>query len=97
MNRYLVVMMPAAVAQSAAIDDWWRSNRDDPDLFLRELEAALEALETWPSALGSRYRRARRVLLRKTRYHVYYVVDDVRRLVEIRAVWHAVRGNGPVL
>jgi plasmid stabilization system protein ParE len=50
--------------------------------------------------MGRRYLAAgipglRRVLLRATRYHVYYVSDG--DLVTVLAVWSAVRGRSPRL
>jgi hypothetical protein len=39
----------------------------------------------------------RRVLLRKTRTHVYYPVDHDAELVKILAVWGAPKGRGPKL
>jgi plasmid stabilization system protein ParE len=91
---------PTADAQIGAIDDWWRRNRPTaPDLFLTELATSFDMLGHAPH-LGRLYRQSpmggtRRILLRATRYHVYYVAtaDDVRVL----AVWHARRGVGPPL
>jgi plasmid stabilization system protein ParE len=37
----------------------------------------------------------RRILMRASRYHVYYVTDG--EIVMILAVWSAVRGSGPDL
>lgn len=39
----------------------------------------------------------RRVLLRKTKTHVYYSVDDDAELVKVLAVWGAPKGRGPKL
>jgi hypothetical protein len=39
----------------------------------------------------------RRLLLEKTRYHVYYVILDREKIVWIVAVWCAMRGEGPEL
>lgn len=91
---------PEADAQIREIDDWWRRNRlASPDLFADELAAAFDLIGHAPQ-IGRSYRRSpvpgtRRVLLKGTRYHVYYVPrsDDVRVL----AVWHAQRGVGPPL
>jgi hypothetical protein len=33
----------------------------------------------------------------RTRYHVYFAVEDARALVRVYAVWHASRGHGPPL
>ena len=62
-----------------------------------ELERMLAAVALMP-ALGApaRSERAigvRRVLLRKTRHHVYYRVRD--ETIEVLAVWHAARGSEP--
>lgn len=40
---------------------------------------------------------ARRLLIGKTRYHVYYTVHPEEEIVLIRAVWHASRGRVPAL
>ena len=51
-------------------------------------------------AIGRLYRRSpvpgtRRVLLKRTRYHVYYVAND--RQVLVLALCHGRRGTGPPL
>ena len=91
---------PEADAQIREIEDWWRRNRPAArDLFVDELAASFDIIGQAPH-IGRLYRQspvfgARRVLLKRTRYHVYYVVraDEVRVL----AVWHAQRGVGPPL
>lgn len=91
---------PEAETQILQIDDWWRKNRPvSPDLFLDELIEALAILETVP-LVGRPYRQspvrgARRVLLRGSRYHLYYLPSDGE--VTVLAVWHAQRGAGPPL
>ena len=95
-----VQVTPEAEAQILEIDTWWQKNRPAaPDLFLKELREAFELIAAAPQ-IGRLYRRSpvdrvRRLLLRATRYHVYYVVaaDEARVL----AVWHAQRGVGPPL
>ena len=91
---------PEADVQILAIDGWWRRNRDaSPNLFLQELTAAFDTVGDSPY-LGRPYQRSpipgtRRVLMKGTRYHVYYVpsANEIRVL----AVWHARRGAGPPL
>lgn len=91
---------PEAETQILEIDHWWRSNRPSaPTLFIEELTASFDIIGHTPHS-GRLYRPSpipgtRRVLLRGTRYHVYYVPrsDDVT----ILAVWHAQRGVGPPL
>jgi plasmid stabilization system protein ParE len=95
-----VIVSPEAEAQIREIDSWWRENRKAaPDLFVQELAEATTTLETMPSAGHStshpEVKGLRRILLRATRYHVYYVSNA--ETVLILAVWSAVRGAGPDL
>ncbi len=94
---------PEADLKIREIDDWWRRNRDAArDLFFDffdELRAAFEIIGHTPH-IGRLYRQSpvlstRRVLLKATRYHVYYIAgpDDVTVL----AMWHGRRGVGPPL
>ena len=95
-----VTTTPEADAQIRTIDGWWREHRRaSPDLFLNELVGAFEIIARAPM-VGRLYRRSpvpgvRRLLLRATRYHVYYVPS----LLEVRvlAIWHGERGAGPPL
>ena len=95
-----VVTTPEADAQIRTIDDWWRQNRrTSPDLFADELSRTFDILAQAPH-IGRLYRRSpvaatRRVLLRATRYHVYYVAGEHE--VKVLAVWHGERGSGPSL
>lgn len=91
---------PEADAQIRTIDEWWRENRRaSPSLFFDELSVGFEIIARAPH-IGRPYRRSpvpgtRRILLRRTRYHVYYVPGE--REVTILAVWHGERGVGPPL
>lgn len=81
------------------IDAWWVENRQlSADLFFLELQDAFDMLKRRPT-IGQRYVSRsgsfRRVLLRGTRYHVYYKILPAQ--VVVTAVWSAVRGRGPVL
>jgi plasmid stabilization system protein ParE len=95
-----VVTTPQADDDIRTIDEWWRENRPaDPDLFAEELTEAMALLGVVPE-MGRRYRHRpipelRRIILRATRYHIYYVVAD--DLVTVLAAWSAVRGRGPRL
>ena len=95
-----VVVSPQAEAQIRSIDAWWRRNRNDsPDLFSSELESAFSTLAVAPRT-GKPYRRGklkgvRRILLRATRKHVYYLVGT--EVVIVLAVWGSVKGSGPDL
>ena len=89
-----------ADGQILAVDEWWRAHRlAAPDLFLNELADAFaldrggaRAGHPWPSP-GVPH--VRRVLMRSTRYHVYFRPDGAD--VVVLAVWSAVRGRGPRL
>ena len=91
---------PEADAQIREIDDWWRTNRlSSPDLFLDELAASFDVIGHTPG-IGQTYRHspvpgARRVLLKRTRYQVYYVPRAAE--VTVLAVWHGRHGVGPPL
>ena len=96
-----VITTPEADAHIRAIGDWWRSNRPAaPDLFTEELAHCFVVLAQAPM-IGKSYRRhasvpgIRRVLLRATRYHVYYVPRT--DAVAVLAVWHSQRGQLPSL
>ena len=77
-----------SVCQAAGIsreefDAWWQRERvSAPDLFVEEFGAALERLAMAPSAgpvyVGGHRRDLRRLLLPRTRYHVYYLAEEDR-------------------
>jgi toxin ParE1/3/4 len=95
-----VVLQRRAIQEIEEINAWWRVNRPaSPDLFLREFESMLIAAAMMPTlgatVRGERAPGLRRVLLRRTRYHVYYRVRG--EVLEVLAVWHASRGVGPGL
>jgi plasmid stabilization system protein ParE len=94
-----VTTTPRADAHIREIDLWWRVNRQDsPNLFIDELTRSFLLLGNVPG-MGKPYRlsfpETRRLLLRRTRYHVYYAIYEDEIL--ILAVWHAGRGTGPSL
>lgn len=94
-----VELSQEAERQVEAIDAWWRAQRlAAPDLFTRELEQAFSDLEDMPS-LGTIYqagaKTVRRLLLRRSHYHLYFVEEPER--IYVVAVWSAFRGRGPKL
>ena len=102
-GRRQVIVAPRAAGQLDRIVRWWQANRAEaPDLFADELTAALTRLAKNPSA-GVLYPLAprpdvRRILLPRTRYHVYYVMAEAGgRVVVVLAIWHAARGGRPRL
>lgn len=93
-----VELSAEAQAQAERIDAWWRENRPAAaNLFAEELETALRTLAETP-AVTLRYAPrpdVRRLLLRRTRHHLYVIEEPSRVLVV--AVWSAHRGRGPRL
>jgi hypothetical protein len=96
-----IVLLDEAQRRFEAEDRWWRENRDAKELFATEFQGILGQLSSAPG-LGQHYRRARgkliqRVLMKKTRCHVYYSHDQERDLVEIHSISGARRRRGPTL
>ena len=104
MTPHRVVIAGRARAAALRIGAWWKENRSAaPHVFGDELADALELITTapgvgepWPS---TRVRGVRRWLMTKTRYHLYYTVDEARGAVTItvRMIWYAGRAHGPRL
>ena len=96
-----IVLLDEAQSRFEAEDRWWREHRDAKELFLTEFQEALREVAATPG-VGQRYRRARgkliqRVLMKKTRCHVYYFHDTEHDVVEIHSIWGARRRRGPAL
>lgn len=96
-----IVLLAEAQRRFEAEDEWWRENRDAKDLFLDEFEQTLESIGSNPER-GQAYRMARgkriqRVLMQKTRCHVYYWHDREHDIVEVHTIWGAHRERGPGL
>ena len=95
-----VVFERRAAREVEEIDEWWRINRTAaPNLFTLELEQSLRIVQAAP-ALGAPARSVRlpgvrRVLMRRTRYYIYYRLAGDR--LDVLAVWHTSRGAGPDL
>jgi plasmid stabilization system protein ParE len=93
-----VVFTDQARQQASDAHEWWMANRAAaPFAFIDELDEAREKLSTAPNS-GPRVKRfgdVRQLLLPKTRYHLYYVHHEEKRVVEILSVWSAVRGKKP--
>lgn len=102
MTGYTVEFAAVAERHARLIAAWWDANRPAaPDLFLDELAGAIEQISHAPMS-GSPYSAPRlagirRLLLRRTGYHVYYSVAEGTRTVTVRAIWHAARGRAPRL
>ena len=91
---------PRGLAEAKRRKTWWRKNRPSaPELFEEELRAALAMLLTTP-VTGTPYEAdvgfpVRRVLLKKTAYHVYFGLNGDELV--LLSVWGARRKRGPKL
>jgi hypothetical protein len=80
---------------------WWESHRDKaPRLFAEELRAAVETLRVSPTVGAQKYTRAGgrivwRLLMPKTRHHIYYFIDEAAGEVAVITVWNAQGEAGP--
>lgn len=89
-------MTEEAQRQARAERAWWRSHRDEKHIFSEELRAARVTLSHGPKHEIYGYFEGlpvRRLLMAKTRCHLYYVV--LEDLVRIVAVWGAMKGSDP--
>ena len=97
-----VFVSPQASDQVKTLDEWWRVHREAaPELFSQEFAEASSLLANVPE-LGHRIlhptvRGLRRLLLRATRYQLYYVYGRRTEVVTILAVWSQLRGSKPKL
>jgi hypothetical protein len=85
-----LVLLEEAQQQFEEEDAWWRANRDAKDLFIEEFSAVLGRISSMPE-VGQRYRRTRgkliqRMLMKKTRCHVYYFHDQEQGVIEVHSV-----------
>jgi plasmid stabilization system protein ParE len=95
-----VSLTDEAKRQARAERTWWRKNRDTKRLFDDELRSARDRLKESPTdkVYGFIDREpVRRMLLEKTRCHLYYVVREREGIVRIVAIWGAKRGRDPEL
>jgi hypothetical protein len=97
-----IFFTPEAEEQAEFCDTWWRENRPaTAGLFARELAEAKALVMRVPD-IGSLYtvldgQPVRRVLLKKTDNHVYYVFDPDRGCITVHSVWGARKERGPKL
>jgi plasmid stabilization system protein ParE len=96
-----VVLLEEARRQLEDEDEWWRANRDHPEVLLEDFVEVLRDLMKIPEA-GQTYRRTRgkriqRVLMKRVRCHVYYFHDRENDTIEIHSIWGAHRRRRPRL
>jgi len=93
---------PRALSEAKRLKSWWEKNRRmAPDLFEEELEGALGRIAETPT-IGGLYEEGehgvvpvRRLLIGKTKNHVYYAIDG--DTVVVLSAWGAPKGRGPRL
>lgn len=101
-GTYSVALSEESALHVRTIDAWWEGNRTGTaGLFREELAALVSRLCHFPY-LGAPYTDAgiegmRRIGLPRSRYHVYYVVNEPERGIQVHAVWHMSRGQSPFL
>ena len=102
-SRLPVHFTRRAARPGAAAGRWWHANRTKAPRALREeLAQALQLVTAQPDAGATarnvRLAGVRRVLLRRVSYHLYYrLVESPSRSIQVVALWHAGRGDGPKL
>jgi len=100
--RLVVKPTPRAAAEIRRASAWWRANREAaPFALVEDLERAFELVAAQPG-IGARARNAkkegiRRLLLSRTGHYLYYQVNAEAGRIEILALWHSRRGQGPEL
>jgi hypothetical protein len=79
----------------------WHERADDPDVFARELLETIELLETTrsPGAMfpTPKHPALKRVLMRKSRCHLYFEIDEAKQMIQILQVWDGRRERSPKL
>jgi hypothetical protein len=83
------------------IDAHWRGHADDRAVFAREFLEAVERLES-TQGVGSSFPTARhpalrRILLPKSRCHIYFEIDDAKQAIKILHIWDGRREQAPKL
>lgn len=97
-----IVMTDFAEQQLHEIVEWWKAHREaSPVLVLEELERCLSLLESSPD-VGARFHRSRipsvrRLLMRRTKHHLYYLHDERNAVVYVIAIWGAPKVGPPLL
>ena len=91
MNR--VNIQPAAVADTAEAASWYESQLADLGIeFILEIDAAIDRAAESPEIYEEQYLGARRVLVHRFPYSVYFVFES--SVVEVIAVLHQHQSPG---
>ena len=83
------------------IDGRWRASADHPDVFLLEMQEAVKFLETVTSpgtpCPTSKHPGLKRILLAKSKCHVYFETNQSKELLDVLTVWDGRRERPPTL
>jgi hypothetical protein len=90
-----------AARAAERINARWRESADDPGIFAAEFLAAMDRLESGITP-GSPYPTAkrpalRRVLMPKSRCHIYFEIDNANQTIQILHIWDGRRERAPKL
>ena len=90
-----------AARATERIDARWRQHADDPGIFAAEFLAAVERLESG-TTLGSPFPTTkrpalRRLLMPKSKCHVYFEIDNANQAIHILHIWDGRRERAPRL
>jgi plasmid stabilization system protein ParE len=93
---YRIRVSPRGRRQIEKAADWWFENRGGSLLlFSEEIERAFVFLQVFPKAgepvRHHRIPNVRRILLSPVHYHLYYIVSEEEKTVEILELWHTSR------
>lgn len=85
---YTVLHAPAVAGQLERALQWWAAHRDKaPGLLAHEIERALDLIGAAPElgqrATTRRFGRLHRMLLPRTKYHLYYRIIEAELRVEL--------------
>jgi plasmid stabilization system protein ParE len=76
-----------------------KSGPASPTLVLEEFEHVVELLAKTPGLGRQDEPRpdVRRILLSRSQYHVYDVIDRPRRVIRVVSLWHTARSKPPLI
>ena len=95
------ILSKRAARAAERIDARWREDADEPGVFAREFLDSIELLEASRGSGSAfptpRHPSLKRVLLRKSRCHLYFEVDDANQTIQILHIWDGRRAHAPRL
>jgi plasmid stabilization system protein ParE len=99
-KHYAVQFSPGARKVLLEVRQWWLENRPSaPHAFDQDIADAVARLHHLPLS-GTPYADGprsdvRRLLLRRSRYSLFFSVHEATAVVRIGAIWHMSRGKMP--